>query len=178
MTKHPFEPRGIVGDFYSAIPSPIHEDGLTTVLPAWIPKKLYLAHNFGLRFKVRDEITPKVQWLFPNYEIHNPFLRKGRENQGIFEYEGVSEVEFAEGRKIDTDKMIVENDLLDIRSCDILVAYIETPSIGTASEFFYNSYILKRPTFAVFETKHDLTGHPWITYLSTKIIILDELNRV
>ena len=145
----------------------------------FVPQSLYLAHNFGLRFKVRDEITPQIKWLFPRYDIHNPFLRPDRQNQGLFEYKGSNEAEFKkQNLEVYTDTMVVENDLSDIDDCDILVAYIEKPSIGTSCEFFYNSYMLKRPTFAVFPTKIDLTDHPWITYLSTKIIILDELKRV
>ena len=46
-------------------------------------KKLYLAHNFALRFKVKDKIQPIIQKLFPDYEIENPFLRDDRENQGL-----------------------------------------------------------------------------------------------
>ena len=143
-------------------------------------KKLYLAHSFNTRFKVKDEITPLIQEMYPDYEIENPFLREGRENQAIFEYEGNSEKELALERdksNYDLDqrnKEIVEEDIRQLEECDILVCYVENLSIGAPCEVFYNSYILKKPTILVYPTKSDLYYHPWLNYLATEKIILEE----
>ena len=140
-------------------------------------QKLYLAHNFALRFKVKEKIQPIIQKIFPDYDIENPFLRDDRENQGLFDYEGNSEEELSKLNQIDNrDELIVENDLKQVFECDLLVAYIENISFGTTSEIFYNSHILQKPTIIIFETMNDLYYHPWIQYLSDRIILLDELE--
>lgn len=147
-----------------------------------VKMKVYLAHSFANRFKVRDEIIPLLQEMFPHWIIENPFLREGRENQAIFEYDGNSEKELATqrtkaGYDIDQrDKEIVEKDIIQLEECDALVCYVENLSIGAPCEIFYNSYILKKPTVLVYPTRSDLYYHPWLNYLSTEKIVLDEVN--
>jgi len=143
-------------------------------------KKLYLAHPFATRFRVRDEIQPIIQYMFHDYQIENPFMREGRENQKLFETESNSEKEMAEILNVDNrDQMIVENDIAQLEACDILVAYIdpEALSVGTACEIFHMKWHLKRPVVILFDKDCDMAYHPFINYLSTKIVFLDAYIR-
>jgi hypothetical protein len=137
--------------------------------------KVYFAHSFANRFHIRDNIIPMLQESYPEYEFVNPFLREGRENQGLFETTSHSEKELAESNNIDNrDEHIVENDLRQLEECDILMLWVDNLSFGAPCEFFYNSYVLNKPTITVFPTENDLYYHPWVNYLSTEKIILEE----
>ena len=144
--------------------------------------KAYLAHSFATRFEVRDKITPIIEEIFPEYEVMNPFLRENRENSAIFEYEGTSEEGLAKHREKENvtvdyrNEIIVEGDLKDVKECDILICYIDDVlSFGAPCEIFYAAYILKKPVYVVFKNKNSgLYHHPWVNYLSTEKIILDD----
>jgi nucleoside 2-deoxyribosyltransferase len=144
--------------------------------------KAYLAHSFASRFEVRDEITPIIEEMFSEYEIMNPFLREDRENTAIFEYEGTSEEELAKHREkenVEVDyrnQVIVEGDLKDVEECDILICYVDDVlSFGAPCEIFYASYTLKKPVYMIFKNKSSgLYHHPWVNYLATEMIILEE----
>lgn len=141
--------------------------------------KIYLAHNFGKRYYVRDTIQPIVEEMYPEHEVQNPFMREGGENQGLFETDTTSEKELIEETDLEVDKrdaFIVNNDIKHLEECDMLVAYIENASVGTSSEIFYNSYILEKPTILIFPSKIDLYYHPWLNYLSDEKILLEEIQ--
>jgi len=142
-------------------------------------KKFYLAHNFGSRFKVRDSIMSMLQGLYPEWEIVNPFMVKDRYNEGLYEYGGTSEKELNERfmDNIDTRSVeIVENDFKQIDNCDMLVAYIERPSVGTSMEILYAKLIKKIKVVLVFDTDVDLYYHPWLVYFSDERMLLDDLD--
>lgn len=143
--------------------------------------KAYLAHNFGARFKVRDEVQPVLEEVFPHFVFHNPFLREGREH--LFEYAGSSEKEAEEiNAEHNVDgAIIIDQDIAEVEQCNILVAFIYKASIGTACEIFYNSYILGRHTILVFDENdeaQDLKHHAWLTGMADEIYDLSELKEM
>ncbi len=139
-------------------------------------QKIYLAHNFGSRFKVRDNIIPILEKKYSEWEIINPFTVKERYNEGLYEYKGTSEKEINEifGNIDKRNADIVENDLRYIDGCDMLVAYIERSSVGTSMEIFYAWYVKRMPVVLIFDTDIDLFYHPWLNYFSNDKILLDK----
>ena len=139
-------------------------------------KKAYLAHNFNSRFHVRDVITPILEKMFPNVEFMNPFMREGRENQGLYERDDLTEKGVS--RKMHVNDIrpsdIVENDLKELRECDMLIAFIENASVGTSMEILYNSHLLDNETILVFQSRIDLFYHPFLNYFATRMICLDD----
>lgn len=141
----------------------------------------YLSHNFGARFKVRDEVQPVLEEVFSHLRFHNPFLREGREH--LFEYAGASEKEAEElnAEKNIDGMMIIEQDIMEVETCDMLVAFIYKASIGTACEIFYNSYILGRHTILVFDDNdeaQDLKHHAWLTGMADEIYDLSQIKEM
>lgn len=69
--------------------------------------------------------------------------------------------------EIDYDT-IVKRDINQIDACDGPVAIIgKESSPGTFFEIFYNSYVLKKPTFLIIEDSK-FFKHPWLRYLATE----------
>lgn len=142
-------------------------------------KKFYLAHNFGSRFKVRDYITPILSKIYDDYDIVNPFMVGERYNEGLYDYKGSSEKEINDLFSYNIDRRnenIVESDLKHIDKCNMLVSYIERPSVGTSMEIIYAKRERKIPVVLVFDTDIDISFHPWLNYYSDQIIFLDELG--
>jgi len=144
--------------------------------------KLYLAHNYASRFKVRDEITPIVQEMYPDYEIVNPFLDGQRHNEGLFADEDSSEkgafIRFNEkngATAIDKrSATIVERDLAHVDGCDMIVSYIERASFGTGMEIAYAKMVRNIPVVILMDTNIDLLYHPFLNYYSDEIINLED----
>lgn len=134
--------------------------------------KLYLAHSFEIRDYVRNEIQPKLENT--GLEIVNPFGKSPE----LYEINGDTELDALEFREEEgwTGEKIVKTDLKKIRECDGLIAYIESPSIGTAMEIFYNSFHLERPTYSIIENE-ELKCHPWLEHL-TQEVELDNLEEI
>jgi len=69
---------------------------------------------------------------------------------------------------------LVHRDLRDLRVCDIVLAYMDTLSLGTAMEIWHTYYTEKKPVIFV-TTNDQIRNHPWIHVTSTKIFCtLDE----
>jgi len=142
--------------------------------------KLYLAHNFGSRFKVDEQVTPIVAEMYPKHEIINPFKDGSRHNEGLFETTSNSEKDHLQSFKGNTDqrdKILVERDLAHIDECNLLVAYIERISAGTAMEIFYAKHVRKIQVHLIFDTDIDLYYHPFLNYHADKMINLSKMNR-
>jgi len=85
---------------------------------------------------------------------------------------------FQEGKALDTGKVtpfdlnlseeLVPHDLQDIAESDGMLAIVTScPMVGTFMEIFYNSYVLKRPTYIVIMAAH-FYNHPWLRYMATE----------
>lgn len=77
------------------------------------------------------------------------------------------------GREDECWKEIVENDLVDIRQVDVVLASynppgIERPFVGTSMEIFFAAHVLGIPV--VFVAKEDQVISPWIRYHSARIV--------
>lgn len=72
-------------------------------------------------------------------------------------------------REVDSSNEIVEFDLQDVRSADILLVNYNKASIGTSMEVFYGSHDLGKfvITFSPFDFKN---CSPWMVRFSTKIL--------
>lgn len=55
-------------------------------------------------------------------------------------------------------KLIVEDDLQDLRDCWGVLAYFDKPSVGTSMEIFYAAYVLGKPVVLV-----NASGSPKLT---------------
>jgi nucleoside 2-deoxyribosyltransferase len=73
---------------------------------------------------------------------------------------------------------IVERNLEAIRNCDVLIAVLPYPSIGTIMEIFYSGYVLQKPTLVLAYLK----GHPWLNAVAriynTRKGIVNEIRRI
>jgi nucleoside 2-deoxyribosyltransferase len=130
-------------------------------------EKLYLAHPLVRRHEIRIlelqfEEKTGIKLLNPFYDNYGPGGREDIKSLDRGEYVA---------RTIKTKQMglgITEVDLRLIDSCEGMVAVKNKTDVsdGTPMEFFYNSRILKRPTFLITE---DLCGHPWYIAYATEI---------
>lgn len=127
-------------------------------------KSLYVAHPIYERHAVREwELGFEER---TGIQLFNPFYDdpKGRDD--------IKRMDQGEDIRYSRDMMqclsIVGRDLHHIAKQDGIVAFLEKEqnSVGTPMEIFYNSHMLRKPTYVISET---LEGHPWIKTLSTKI---------
>lgn len=127
-------------------------------------KSLYLAHPFEMRKEIRDwELCFEKR---TGINLQNPFYDcKERNDMKLFD-EGLLEPRTI--KKVNEGLTIVESDLRQIEKEDGIVAFIEKnkESFGTPMEFFYNSRILQKPTYAITD---NMGGHPWIKGLATEV---------
>lgn len=62
---------------------------------------------------------------------------------------------------------IIQRDLNDIDKCDVvLVLTGDTPSFGTAGEFYFATWLAKKPTIVI--SNNNVGG--WLEYYATKIV--------
>ncbi|OLC92381.1 MAG: hypothetical protein AUI92_05355 [Thaumarchaeota archaeon 13_1_40CM_3_38_6] len=124
--------------------------------------KLYLAHPILDRDWVRIEEL-KMEKEF-DIELVNPFY-DAAERKDIQDIDS--------GKKGINDpnlnaKKIVEGDLKAIDNADGIVALVtEKASVGVYCEIFYNSHVLKRPTYLIITDPSKFT-HPWLVYYGSK----------
>lgn len=125
-----------------------------------IVPKLYLAHPTLDRAYVKDLEKSLTKQL--KIDLLNPFYYKDRED--------IKNIDIGKAREFEADaesaKRLVELDLENVLQCDGLLGIItKKAKAGTFMEIFYNSSVLKRPTFLVIEDD-DLIKHPWLQYFS------------
>ena len=65
-------------------------------------------------------------------------------------------------------KELVHRDLQDIRACDLVLAYMNEPSLGTAMEIWHTHIIENKPVILVSDNPA-IRRHPWIVLICTKI---------
>jgi len=150
--------------------------------------KAYIAHTFGLRHYIRDEIMPKLIEI--GIEPLNPFYKKDGTTSRI-------EVKIADEMKENgvnprqakewmmkvkgKNKRIVLNDIKMINKSDIVIAFMNNWSGGTTCEIFYNGVVKEKPVYLVTENYPDIFLHPWMVYSCRRGKIvknLDELIKV
>jgi len=136
--------------------------------------RIYLSHPPGLRHEIREWINELEKRL--HVRIHNPFYdKKTRTNITLLNRGTIKPYSTIEKRK--SEKM-VEINLKEIKNCDILLAVLPYPSIGTIMEVFYSGYILQKPTLVLTYMK----GHPWLNTVAriynTRKGIVNEIRRI
>lgn len=127
-------------------------------------KKLYLAHPFPTRkrmrqWELRTEHRTGVELLNPFYDGHGEEVMK-KIDSGQMTHHDYS--------KFLTPKMIVEQDLKAIKSCEGVVAYVDgSASIGTFMEIWLASQQYKLPVYIIIESRYG-KEHPWLVYCATQ----------
>ena len=124
---------------------------------------LYLAHPLNIRHEAREwelgfEQRTGINLLNPFYDVPT--------RQDIYRLDAGENGPAIRRSKAQCVK-VVNADLNLIHRSDGIVAIVEKgqESFGTPMEIFYNSVVLKRPTYIITDT---LRGHPWIKGLSTQ----------
>jgi len=152
----------------------------------------YIAHTFGERFFVRDELIPALQKL--GIKTINPFYEAdGGWKENRPEVKLADELEHGGGieaektlkfiRQIKANYLnIVNTDLNLIREADGLVAYMPESSTGTTCELWSCGGIFKwlaeigypipeflnKPVYLITSSRR-LFSHPWIRYSTVKV---------
>jgi len=144
----------------------------------------YIAHTFGERHFVRDELIPKLQklgikTLNPFYNPDGSWLERRPEVKSADQGgESLEWKRIVKARSVD----IVDTDLDLIREADGIIAYMPEGSTGTTCEIFTCGGVFKwlnkvgysleefmnKPVFLV-TTSSRLLMHPWIKYATRKV---------
>lgn len=126
--------------------------------------KLYLAHNFNDRFKIR-KIERKLEKKY-NIELVNPFYDIKRDDVRKIDKIGKTRKELYGKMQLWNEKMcesLVKRDLKAIRHSDGLFTIIFFPSIGTPMEIISCAYFYRMPVYII--TKSHF-AHPWLRYMA------------
>jgi len=132
--------------------------------------KIYLAHHGTPEIKERAK---KLQLILEKngYEVYNPFDHNGRAKQLTETWDKYFELRT---KKLSED--IVMEDESTIDKCDVFVAFIAKPSIGTSMEIVHAYYNITQPIFIL--TNYD---SPWLMgrgkIVRTTEELLEELKR-
>lgn len=133
--------------------------------------KLYLAHNFGSRKKMRKwELRLEREYYII---LDNPFYDSDRsdvENLDRMKDGSKEQRKYFESH-LSTKHInrIVDGDLECIRKSDGIVAYVKgSIGIGTQMEIFFAARVLQIPVYII--TKK-WANHPWIQKYATEIFI-------
>ena len=125
----------------------------------------YLAHSFPLRNNMR-KWQMMMEGTF-NIEFLNPFYNNKYEREEMETLDTIKskreQKEYMKSWSLDKCSGIVENDLSLIRKSDGIVAYFETPSIGTSQEIIMAALVYRVPVYII---TNDCLYHPWIRYLA------------
>lgn len=125
--------------------------------------KLYLAHNFNDRFKIR-KIEKRLEKVY-NIELFNPFYDVTRHDVRKLDKLGKTRKELYGKMQLwnkKTCESLVERDLKAIRHTDGLFTIIYSPSIGTPMEIISCAYFYRMPVYIITNIHY---GHPWIRYM-------------
>ena len=138
----------------------------------------YMAHTFGDRLRLRIE-EKKIERK-TGLNLVNPFYDvEGRHD--VKKFDRLSQdKKFKDkeerqkwistwGLATNIPKEVVERDLKIIRRADgVLAFFTDKISVGTPMEVFYNSHVVKHPTYLIIEDRTKM-GHPWLVYHATAI---------
>ena len=94
--------------------------------------RIYLAHSGKKDIREKVKKIQNILVEYTNISCINPF-DSGAVSKALTHLWD----EHPENRNSELAKQIVSNDITSIEHCDILVAYIEEPSFGTAMEIYY-----------------------------------------
>jgi len=138
--------------------------------------KIYLSHPLTLRHEIKEWIKQLEKNL--NVRICNPFYNvRTRKRIGVTLFDRRNLKPYSEREQGKSEKM-VERNLEAIRNCDVLIALLPYPSIGTVMEVFYSGYVLQKPTLVLTY----LESHPWLSTVAriynTREEIVNELRRI
>lgn len=126
--------------------------------------ELYLAHPLNRRKEIR-KIQVRLEGKY-NISFVNPFYNNRYEREEIERLDNLKYKKdknaYKDSWDVATCHHIVDVDLELIRKSDGVLAYLITPTIGTAQEIFVASYIYRIPVYVI--TK-DYKNHPWIVSL-------------
>lgn len=125
--------------------------------------KLYLAHNFDDRFKIR-KIEKRLEKVY-NIELLNPFYDVKRHDVRKLDEIGITRKEIYGKIQLWNKKtcgLLVERDLKAIRQSDGLLTIIHSATIGTSMEIISCAYFYRMPVYIITNTHY---GHPWIKYM-------------
>jgi len=144
----------------------------------------YIAHTFGERHFVRDELIPAIQklgciTLNPFYEVDGSW--KSSRPEIRLADEGGESPEWVKAVKSRSDD-IVETDLDLIDKADGIIAYMPEGSTGTTCEIWYCGGVFKylkklgydlpqfqdKVTFLITNSSR-LLMHPWIKYSTKRV---------
>jgi len=126
--------------------------------------KLYLAHNFDDRFKIR-KIEHRLEKNY-NLELYNPFYDTVRDDVRKLDKLGVTRKEIYGKMQVWSKKKcksLVERDLKAIRHSDGLLTIIYSATIGTSMEIISCAYFYRMPVFIITKTHF---GHAWLKYMA------------
>lgn len=145
----------------------------------------YIAHTFGLRHYVRDEVVSKL--IEANINPLNPFYKLDgsvvRMEVKIADEMGTKGIEPRQAKewmlKVKSkNKRIVVHDLKMIDKADIVIAFMNEWSGGTTCEIFYMGCIRERPVYLVTNNYVDIYLHPWMVYACRKGKIVNSLDEL
>jgi len=120
--------------------------------------KVYLSGGIGgLTFeeanKWRSEATEQLREF--GIQVLNPL--RGR----MFEAEVIDNADF-------NPNELVHRDLRDMRQCDLVLARLDVPSIGTTMEIWHTYFVEHKPVILV-SNNRNIQNHPWIQVACTKV---------
>lgn len=125
--------------------------------------RLYLAHNFNDRFKIR-KFEKAIEAKY-NIELFNPFYDTDRDDVKQLDKIGETRKDLRNKMKMysmDQCADLVERDLREIRHSDGILTILNHASFGTAMEIITAAYFYRIPVYII--TKNYAT-HPWLRYL-------------
>jgi len=125
--------------------------------------KFYLAHSCLCHKKIRKwQLLMEAQC---NISFSNPFSDNREEDISVVK-DTKTLNKLLNELSWEQCATIMVNDLELIRKSDGIVAYFESPTIGTCMEIFVAAYIYHIPVYVI--TKK-YANHPWIRALATEI---------
>ena len=141
--------------------------------------KLYLAHPFNSRHKMREWELEVEKEL--GIELINPFFDVERDDKDVIEDKKITLTTQATREEryalSDVDSCeLVDRDIDLIGKSDGIIAIVDgSLSYGTIQEMVY-AHMFGRKVYTVISNGH--VGHPWLRYHSTRVFSkLDELTE-
>jgi len=123
--------------------------------------KIYIAHSMGLIHKIPKALN-NIRVEYPQHEFINPFelqpeidaLCKKRDSAILTDAEC---------------ELIVKTDISALMSCDLTIAIMPQPTIGTTMEIVYSNFAHKIKPIIICDNWYDI-NHPWIKTHTSKQI--------
>ena len=130
--------------------------------------RIYLAHSGEEDIRKKAKDIQNILEKYTNIFCVNPFDSGATAKALTHLWD-----EHPEQRNKELAEEIVENDLDNVEHCDILVAYIEEPSLGTAMEIIFASRVFDMDVYIITEFES-----PWLISHGTIVKDINELLEV